>query len=201
MRIRRWLVVAIWIVAVPAVAAASATTYKVDPDHTNVGFRVRHLFTSVQGRFDRFEGTIVYDPTKPEETKVEGSIEAASINTNVPERDKHLRSDDFFDVAKYPKITFVSTKPVDIDPSKKNGKLEGKLTIHGTEKPVVLDVTYLGAAKDPWGNQRAGFSARTKVNRKDFGLTWNETLESGGLLVGDDIEIDIDAEGIVPAAQ
>lgn len=178
-------------------AAAGAVVYKVDSDHTNVAFKVRHLFTSVQGRFDRFDGTIDFDPAKPESAKVQGSIDAASINTNVPERDKHLRSQDFFDVAKHPKITFVSTKAAQIDPAKKSGKLEGKLTIHGVEKPVVLEVTYLGAAKDPWGNQRAGFSAHTTINRKDFGLTWNETLENGGLLVGDDIQIEIDAEGLV----
>jgi polyisoprenoid-binding protein YceI len=188
-------------IAVLFPVTAAATTYQVDSDHTNVGFKVRHLFTHVQGRFDRFQGTIDFDPAKPEATKVEGKIEAASINTNVAQRDTHLRSEDFFDVQKYPNITFVSTKSAQIDAAKKSGKLEGKLTIHGIEKPVVLDVSYLGAAKDPWGNMRAGFSARTTINRKDFGLTWNETLESGGLLVGDEIQIEIDAEGMVPAAK
>jgi polyisoprenoid-binding protein YceI len=198
--VRRWCTTACSTLALLP-ATAGAITYSVDPDHTTVAFKVRHLFTAVQGRFDRFEGTITFDPAKPEETKVQGAIEAASINTNVAERDKHLRSDDFFDVAKYPKILFTSTKAAQIDPTKKNGKLEGKLTIHGVEKAVVLDVTYLGAAKDPWGNQRAGFSAHTKINRKDFGLAWNETLESGGLLVGDEIQIEIDAEGMIPAAK
>lgn len=183
-----------------APASSPAITYQVDPDHSNVGFEVRHLFTKVQGRFDRFEGTIQFDPAKPEATVVEGTIEAASINTNVEQRDKHLRSDDFFDVAKFPKITFVSTGTAEIDASKKGGKLAGKLTIHGVEKPVTLEVTYLGAAKDPWGNQRAGFSASTTINRKDFGLAWNETLESGGLLVGEEVKIEIDAEGMVPPA-
>jgi len=198
MSCRRWLIACCALAAAPGIAGA--TLYKVDSDHTNVGFRVRHLFTAVQGRFDRFEGTIEFDPAKPDGVKVSGWIDANSINTNVPERDKHLRSDDFFDVEKYPKITFVSTKAAKIDPSKKSGKLEGNLTIHGVEKPVVLEVTYLGAAKDPWGNQRAGFSARTTINRKDFGLSWNETLESGGLLVGDEIQVEIDAEGMVPVA-
>lgn len=200
MQIRRSMIAA-WTATLLLPGLAAATAYKVDPDHTNVAFRVRHLFTAVQGRFDRFEGTIDFDPAKPEETKVEGWIDAKSINTNVQERDKHLRSDDFFDVAKYPKITFVSSKPPQIDASKKSGKLEGVLTIHGVEKPVVLDVTYLGAAKDPWGNLRAGFSARTTINRKDFGLSWNETLETGGLLVGDEVQIEIDAEGMVPASK
>ncbi len=196
MRIVRRALLAVAFALVPLAALAEPVTYQVDSDHTNVAFKVRHLFTHVSGRFDRFDGTITFDPTKPEATVVQGSIDASSINTNVAERDKHLRSEDFFDVAKYPKITFVSTRADQIDPTKKSGKLDGKLTIHGVEKPVVLDVTYLGAAKDPWGNQRAGFSARTTIHRKDFGLTWNETLESGGLLVGDEIQIEIDAEGM-----
>ena len=177
-------------------------TYQIDNMHSSARFTVRHMMiANVSGTFDTVSGTIDFDPAKPESTKVQGWIDANSINTNVPERDKHLRSPDFFDIAKYPKITFVSTKPAEIDASKKSGKLEGALTIHGVEKPVVLEVTYLGAAKDPWGNQRAGFSARTTINRKDFGLTWNETLESGGLLVGDEIQVEIDAEGMVPAAK
>lgn len=188
-------------VALLAPTSASAASYKVDADHTTVAFQVRHLFTNVQGRFDRFEGTIEFDPAKPEATKVEGTIDAASINTNVEQRDKHLRSDDFFDVEKFPKISFVSTGTAAIDASKKSGKLQGKLTIRGVEKPVTLDVTYLGAGKDPWGNQRAGFSAHTTIDRKDFGLAWNETLESGGLLVGDEVKISIDAEGILPPAK
>ncbi len=178
-------------------AVSHATTYKVDPEHTSVTFRVRHLFTQVNGRFDRFDGKIIFDPVTPKQVKVEGNIDAASVNTNVEERDKDLRSPRFFDIGKYPKITFVSTKVADVDAAKKSGKLHGNLTIHGVEKPVVLEVSYLGEGKDPWGNRRAGFSARTSINRKDFGLTWNETLETGGLLVGDEVQIDIQAEGLV----
>ncbi len=178
-------------------AAASATTYKVDRDHTSITFRVRHLFTQVSGRFDRFDGKITFDPAHPDQVKVEGSIDVASINTNVEERDKDLRSKRFFDAETYPKITFVSTGVSDVDATKTHGKLKGQLTIHGVQKPVVLEVSYLGAGKDPWGNQKAGFTATTKINRKDFGLTWNETLESGGVLVGDDVQIDIEAEGMV----
>lgn len=174
-----------------------ATTYKVDPDHTSVSFKVRHLFSQVKGRFDKFDGQITFDAAHPEQTKVSGTIEVASINTNVAERDKHLRSKDFFDVEKYPTLTFTSTGTSDIDASKKNGKLNGKISIHGVEKPVALEVSYLGEGKDPWGNQRAGFSARTTINRKDFGLNWNETLETGGVLVGDEIQIEIEAEGLV----
>ncbi len=176
-------------------AAARAESYKVDTDHTGVTFAVRHLFTKVNGRFDKFDGTISFDPKAPEKTTVEGSIDAASINTNVDKRDAHLRSKDFFDIATYPKITFKSTKVTDLDAAKQHGKLHGLLKIRDVEKPVVLDVTFLGAGKDPWGNVKAGFTARTTINRKDFGLNWNETLETGGLLVGDEVEVDISAEG------
>jgi polyisoprenoid-binding protein YceI len=197
MRLRSWVLSLAVIGSLQLPAAALAKTYKVDPEHTNVGFRVRHLFTTVQGRFDKFEGQIVFDPSHLEQTKVQGSIAVASVSTNVAERDKDLRSPRFFDADKYPKITFASTSVSGVDAAKKNGKLNGKLTIHGVEKPVALEVTYLGEGKDPWGNVRAGFSARTTINRKDFGLTWNETLETGGVLVGDEVQIEIEAEGTV----
>lgn len=184
-------------VAVLAARSAEAVQYKVDDEHTGVTFQVRHLFTKVNGRFDKFDGTIDFDPAHPELAKVAGTIDAATINTNNAERDKHLRSDAFFDVGKFPKITFVSSGVKDLDAAKQGGKMQGKLTIHGVERPVVLDVAFLGAGKDPFGNQRAGFSARTTINRKDFGLTWNETLETGGVLVGDDVTIDLSIEGIV----
>jgi polyisoprenoid-binding protein YceI len=178
-------------------AVSSAVQYKVDPAHTAVTFQVRHLFSKVNGRFDKFAGKIDFDPAQPEKTRVEGSIDVASINTNEEKRDKHLRSKDFFQVEKYPQITFASTGVSDVDMAKKTGKLHGNLTIRGVEKPVVLDVVFLGAGKDPWGNVRAGFTAKTTINRKDYGLTWNETLETGGVLVGDGIDIEIDAEGLV----
>lgn len=175
----------------PAIQAAQ---YKVDPGHTSVTFQVRHLFTKVTGRFDTFDGTIEFDPAHPEQAVVSGSIDAASVNTNNDRRDKDLRSDHFFDVAKYPKISFTSTSVSAVDAAKHAGKMEGKLTIHGVERPVVLDVAYLGAGKDPWGNERAGFSGTTTINRKDFGLTWNQALEAGGVLVGDEITIDLQIE-------
>ena len=176
--------------------AVGATTYKIDPDHTNVSFHVRHLFTSVTGRFEKFEGVIRLDDHDPAKTTVEGSIDAASINTNVARRDNHLRSPDFFDVEKFPKITFKTTSVSDIDDAAKASKLHGVLTIHGVEKPVVLEAAFLGSGKDPAGNQRAGFHASTTINRKDFGLNWNKALEAGGFLVGDEVTIDIDAEGV-----
>jgi len=178
-------------------STALATTYKVDPEHTSVNFTVRHLFTRVHGRFDKFEGTIIFDPKHPEQAKVWGSIEAASVNTNEPKRDKDLRSNHFFDVKKFPKITFKSTAVTDIDRRTKTAKVHGFLTIHGVRRPVVLDATYLGAGKDPWGNEKAGFSATLTINRKDYGLTWNEVLETGGVLVGDLVSIELDVEGIV----
>ncbi|MBI3785495.1 MAG: YceI family protein [Deltaproteobacteria bacterium] len=176
--------------------AGWARHYKVDADHTSVTFRVRHLFSAVKGRFDKFEGEIEFDPAKPDASKVIGNIDVASINTNVAERDKHLRSKDFFDVANFPKITFQSTGVTDLDAAKKSGKMQAELTIHGVEKPVVLEVSFLGEIKDPWGNTKAGFTANTTINRKDFGLTWNQALETGGALVGDDVQIEIDAEGL-----
>ncbi len=177
-------------------AAADAANWKVDRAHTTMGFGVSHLFTSVQGRFDRFDGTIEFDPEKPEAAVVRATIDAASINTNNAKRDKHLRSDDFFDVEKHPTLSFESTGGV-TEMKENRGKLAGNLTIHGVTKPVVFDVTFRGQGKDPWGNVRAGFAANLSINRKDYGLNWNEVLETGGLLVGEVVEIRIDAEGIL----
>jgi polyisoprenoid-binding protein YceI len=194
-------IIALIALTIGAPVASLADTYVIDKDHTSATFQIRHLFTKVSGRFDSFEGKVDFDPAKPELTKVEGTIDTGSINTNVENRDKHLRSDAFFDVEKYPKITFASTKVTDVDTKALTGKLHGNLTIHGVEKPVVLDVQFLGKGKDPWGNEKAGFSARTKINRKDFGLNWNETVETGGLLVGEEVEIEISAEGNIPAKE
>jgi len=176
--------------------SAQAAVWKVDGAHTNVGFSVSHIFTSVQGRFDRFEGTIDFDPDKPEAAVVRASVEAASINTNNAKRDKHLRSGDFFDVDKFPTLSFESTGGV-TGMKDGRGKLAGNLTIHGVTRPVVFDVAFLGKATDPWGNVRSGFSANLKINRKDYGLNWNQVLETGGLLVGEEVEIRIEIEGIL----
>ena len=177
-------------------AAAHAANWQVDRSHTTVGFSVSHIFTSVHGRFDRFDGTVVFDPEKPESAIVRATVEAASINTNHTKRDKHLRSDDFFDVEKYPTLSFESTGGI-TDMQDNRGKLAGNLTIHGVTKPVVFDVTFRGQGKDPWGNVRAGFAASLNINRKDYGLNWNQVLETGGLLVGEEVEIRIDVEGIL----
>jgi polyisoprenoid-binding protein YceI len=175
--------------------AAQADTWKVDPSHTTLGFSVSHLFTSVQGRFDRFEGTIQFDPEHPEATVIRASAEAASVDTNNEKRDKHLRSSDFFDVEKYRTLEFTSQKLTGW--SNGSGKLLGTLTIHGVSREVEFDVRYLGRGKDPWGNERAGFKASVLIDRRDYGLKWNETLETGSFLVGNEVEIRIDAEGLL----
>lgn len=196
MRRSSWAAVGV-VFLVAFAKGAGATEYKIDPEHTTVAFRVRHLFTSVEGRFDKFEGKISFDAKEPSKAIVEGVIDAATVNTNVAERDKHLRSADFFDVAKHPKITFKTTKIVEVGAGKTSGKMAGMLGVRGVEKEVMLDVAFLGQGKDPYGNLKAGFSATTRINRKDFGLTWNDTLETGGVLVGDDVEIRIDAAAYV----
>lgn len=176
--------------------AAQAAVYKVDTDHSSVSFKIRHLLSNVTGHFKTFEGTIEYERGKPETWKTSGSIDAASIDTNVPERDKHLRSADFFEVEKFPKIEFKSTEVESATDT--SAKLKGLLSIHGIEKPVTLDIEIHGVGKDPWGNVRAAFTATTKINRKDFGLSWNQALETGQLLVGEEVVITIEAEGILP---
>ena len=174
--------------------SASATVYTIDKDHTTVGFKIRHLFSKVSGTFDDYAGQFTYVPGKPEEWTAEATIQAASLNTRVAPRDKHLRSADFFDVERYPTITFKSTKVADATAA--GAKLHGLLSIHGVEQPVVLDLEIHGEAKDPWGNVRSGFTASTTINRTDFGLTWNEVVETGQLLVGEDVEITLEVEGL-----
>ena len=138
---------------------------------------------------------IDFDPAHPEATRVFASAESASINTNNAKRDKHLRSGDFFDVKKYPVLSFESRKLVHW--SNNRGKLQGTLTIHGISRQVEMDASYLGRGMDPWGNERAGFKATVVIDRRDYGLKWNEALETGGFLVGNEIEIRIDAEGLL----
>ncbi len=179
--------------------AASATEYQIDQGHSSVNFKVRHLVSKTAGKFDKFSGTINHEPGKPETWKVEAHIDATSINTNEPKRDKHLRSADFFDTDKNKELVFKSTGVKEV--TDKTAKLEGNLTIHGVTKPVVLDMEMGGEGTDPWGNHSIGFTASTKLNRKDFGLTWNKALEAGGFLVGDDVEVvlEIEANAKAPA--
>ena len=193
MRQRRWIAAAL-VVSVLGTCPAWAATYAIDNDHSTVGFRVRHLFSRVMGSFDQFEGAFTYEPGQPDAWSAQAVIQAASINTKVAPRDKHLRSADFFDVERFPTITFKSTGVTDATPT--SAKLHGLLTIRGVEKPVVLDLVIYGEGKDPWGNARSGFSATTTLARKEFGLTWNKTVETGQLLVGEEVEIVLEIEGI-----
>jgi polyisoprenoid-binding protein YceI len=164
-------------------------TYKIDPAHSEANFQVRHLVTKVRGRFAKFDGTIQFDEASPESSSVEFTIDASSIDTNVGDRDTHLRSGDFFDVEKFKNLTFKSKRI-----TKKGGDnydVTGDLTIRGTTKEVTLPVTHLGKAKDPWGNEKLGFETEYTINRKDFGLNWNAALETGGFLVGDDVKVNM----------
>ncbi len=166
-----------------------------DLTHSSVGFSVRHLVISkVRGRFARWSGQLTFDPARPEATTVDVSIEAASIDTGEAQRDAHLRSADFFDAERFPRITFHGTRVEKLGDDR--WQLAGELAIAGVTKPVTLEVESFGLAKDPWGGERAGFSARTTIDRRDFGLTWNQTLETGGVLVGEKIEIVIEIEAV-----
>ncbi|MCB0107720.1 MAG: YceI family protein [Caldilineaceae bacterium] len=167
--------------------------WKIDSAHSEVTFSVRHMMIStVRGRFNTVNGAVEFDEETPGNSSVNVEIDATSIDTREQQRDDHLRSADFLDVANYPTITFVSKQVEPIDNN--HGKITGDLTIHGVTKEVVLDTEYAGQAKSPWGTTSAGFSAKTKINRKDFGLGWNATLETGGVLVGEEIKIDIEME-------
>jgi len=185
---------AVFAVALSSPAVSRAETYDLDPAHTTVTFAVKHMMvTNVRGEFQKVAGTIEYDPKSPETSVIKIEIDPASINTREPKRDAHLKSPDFFDVAKFPTMKFESTKAVAVGKGKL--KVTGKLTMHGVTKEVVLDVDGPTAElKDPMGNIKVGASAVAVVNRKDFGLVWNVPLEGGGVLVGDEIKIAIDLE-------
>lgn len=176
-----------------APAFAFAGSWDIDPSHSQAAFTVKHMMvTNVRGEFRKLSGKINLDDKDVTKSTVEATLDAASIDTNEPKRDAHLKSPDFFDVEKFPTITFKSTK---VQKAGKKLKVTGDLTMHGVTKPVVLDVEGpTPAIKDPWGNVKRAVFATTKVNRKDFGLNWNKALESGGMLVGDDINIELNLE-------
>jgi polyisoprenoid-binding protein YceI len=175
----------------------ATTTYAIDKAHSEAAFQVRHLLTKVRGRFSDFAGTIEYDAEQPERSVVKATIQAASVDTNEADRDKHLRSTDFFDVDQYPALTFTSTRITKRGADAFN--VAGDLTIHGVTRPVNLNVSFLGKAKDPWGNERLGFEGETTINRKDFGLGWNAALETGGFLVGDEVKIGLSVQAVPQA--
>lgn len=173
---------------------AFAATYTLDPAHTTIGFKVKHLMiTNVKGVFDRFKGTVVIDEADVTKSKVNVSIEIASVNTNIGKRDEHLRSSDFFDAAKYPVMTFESTRVEKVGADR--AKVTGNLTIKGVTRPVVLNVEGLTSeVKSPQGVVKRGASATTTINRQDFGVSWNKKLDAGGVVVADEVNISIDAE-------
>jgi polyisoprenoid-binding protein YceI len=180
---------------------AGTTTFQIDPRHSDAQFAVTHLMIStVRGEFHGISGTVIYDDSDVSKSSVNVTIDATTVDTREPDRDKHLKSADFFDVANHPTMTFKSTK-VEADGA---GKLRvtGDLTIRGNTKTAVLEVTLpQSPIKDPWGLQRTAVSAVTKINRQDFGVAWNKNLDSGGVVVGDNVEITLDVEMVVPPAK
>jgi polyisoprenoid-binding protein YceI len=190
------------LLATAVLAAAplrAADTYAIDKNHSDVSFQIRHFVSKVRGRFADFEGAVQIDPSKPEASSVAFTIKAASIDTNQPKRDDDLRSENFFDVAKFPEITFQSTR---IAPAGKDKyTVAGTLTMHGVSKEVTLPVSFLGFIKDPRGNERAGFELAMTLNRLDYGIRWNRALEGGGALLGDDVEVSINLETLKKAPE
>ena len=179
-------------------AKAVTTTFQIDSTHSSIDFSIRHLvIAKVRGRFGKFNGKIELDESDVTRSTVIAEIEASSISTNDDNRDGHLRSAEFLDVEKFPQITFASKQ---IDRSGAELKLTGALTIHGVTRNVVLEVEQLGGLKDPWGNQRVAFAARTSIDRKDFGLVWNQVLDAGGLALGDKLEISLDIQAVKAGA-
>jgi polyisoprenoid-binding protein YceI len=176
------------------VDAPVTTTWKLDPSHSTAGFAVKHMIiTTVRGEFKEFEGTLEWNPLHLEQSKVEVTIKSASITTRDENRDTHLRSADFFEVEKYPELTFRSKKFERVDDEE--FRIVGDLTMRGVTKEVTMKVEGPSAElKDPWGGSRIAFTGKTKVNRKDFGLNWNVALEAGGILVSEDVTITIDAQ-------
>jgi polyisoprenoid-binding protein YceI len=170
------------------------STYTIDKAHSEVTFQVRHLVTKVRGHFTDFSGTIQFDEAQPDKSSIAFSVNSASIDTSAADRDAHLRGEDFFAAETHPAITFTSSKVT----KKQDDQftVEGTLTIRNTAKVLAVPVTFLGAAKDPWGNARVGFEGEITVNRKDFGLNWNAALETGGFLVGDDVKISVSLQAI-----
>jgi polyisoprenoid-binding protein YceI len=173
-------------------------TWNIDLSHSAIHFSARHMVVSkTRGKFAKFSGAIQFDPADLTKGTVNVEIDPASVDTGDAQRDGHLKSGDFFEVEKFPKASFKSTKVVE----KGEGKLQitGDLTLRGVTRPVVLDASYEGSGKDPWGGERAGFTATTTINRTDFGVSFNKALETGGLLVGEKVELQLEVEAIKAA--
>ena len=182
------------LVASASIATAAPQTFVVDKGHSEASFKVRHLLSKTPGRFTDFSGRIQLDPEKLEASSVEFRVSAASVDTDLEDRDKHLRSADFFDVEKHPEIVFRSQS------IKKTGKdrydVLGTLSIRGIEKVITLPVTFFGQTRDPWGNERAGFATEVTLNRKDFGMVWNKALDQGGFILGDEVWVTLEIEAV-----
>lgn len=188
---RMTLMIALIALITSVAAPALAGTWTIDPHHSVMNFKVRHIFSKAGGSFDDWAGTLEFDGKDPATLAANVTIQAASINTGNDDRDKHLRSADFFDVEKYPTITFVSKK------AEKRGDdwyLVGDFTMRGVTKEIAIEFEFDGSGKNPWGNNVAGFSADLEINRKDFGIEWNKTLDAGGMLLGDEVSIDLEIE-------
>jgi polyisoprenoid-binding protein YceI len=178
---------------------AAAQTWDIDPTHTSVGFEVRHFFTKVAGKFNEVSGTVTFDPANPTAASTDITIPTASVDTRNERRDGHLKSADFFDTENFPNITFKSTK---VEKAGENKfKVTGNLTMRGVTKPTVLDMEFLGSGPHMSGGKVAGFSATTRINRQDFGVSWNKTLDTGGTLLSDDVDIRIDVEAVQKPAE
>lgn len=179
-----------------SITVAAPAKYSVDKVHSELGFGVRHFFSTVNGRFGDFTGTIVFDPADPSKISVEGTAVTASVTTDNAKRDAHLQTPDFFDAANNPTITFKSTKVTAA--GKNKYKVAGDLTMRGVTKPVVFDGEFLGSGSTAMGGQgsgvKAGFKATTVINRKDFGINWNKSLDNGGMVLGDDVTLTLQIE-------
>jgi polyisoprenoid-binding protein YceI len=172
--------------------------WEIDSSHSGIHFSVRHLvIAKVRGQFSRWTGAVIVPDGDFTKASVEAVIDASSIETGVADRDAHLKSADFFDVAHFPEVVFKATR---VAPKGDDLQLVGALTIKGLTREVTLEVEQLGTVKDPWGNERAAFSAKTAIDRKDFGLTWNQALETGGVMVGDKVTLEIEVEAVRQAA-
>jgi polyisoprenoid-binding protein YceI len=170
------------------------TTYAIDTTHSDISFTVRHMmFAKVRGHFNTWNATLSYDAGDPSKTSVQVEIDVASIDTREEKRDGHLRSDDFFSAEKFPKMTFKSKS---VERAGSGYKVAGDLTIRDVTRPITLDVEATGGGKDPWGNQRLGFTAKATINRTDWGLKWNQALEAGGVLVSEKVEIEAEVQAI-----
>jgi polyisoprenoid-binding protein YceI len=178
----------------PTVAAPTTQTFVVDADHSDVTFSVRHLVARARGRFEKFSGQIELDREQPERSSLVFEVDAASIDTRQTDRDAHLRSPEFFDVERYPVVRFTSQRITKLTPDKY--RVEGALELRGILKPMALEVSYHGVARDPWGNERTGFTTEAVINRKEFGMVWNAALDNGGVILGDDVKLTIELEAI-----